>query len=104
MILVLSVTTGYSYAGLIAGILLSLFATYGPQAVVDRNVDKLRDAVQGGRVRSSVRYAPALRKESRQILVDVVGKTGGEPSQVHRRPDELVARSLLALVLDEKPR
>jgi peptidoglycan/LPS O-acetylase OafA/YrhL len=62
MILVLSVTTGSSYAGLIAAVLLSLFATYGLRAVVDRNIDMLRDAVRGGRVRKYVHYDPALRK------------------------------------------
>jgi peptidoglycan/LPS O-acetylase OafA/YrhL len=50
MIFLLSVTTGYSYAGLFGGLALTFIATYGLRALIDRNIDLLRDAVRGGQI------------------------------------------------------
>jgi peptidoglycan/LPS O-acetylase OafA/YrhL len=50
MILVLSLTAGYSYAGLIGALALAFIVTYGVGALVDRNLNRLRDAVRGGQV------------------------------------------------------
>jgi peptidoglycan/LPS O-acetylase OafA/YrhL len=63
MTLVLSFTAGYSYAGLTAGLALSLVATYGLRLVVDRNIDRLRDAIRGGPIQSrNVSDAPPPRE------------------------------------------
>lgn len=45
---VLSTTATNSYGGLVAGVLISLTATCSLRALVDRNVDRMRDAVRGG--------------------------------------------------------
>jgi hypothetical protein len=60
MILVLSVTTGYYYAGLIVAVLISLFATQGLRAVVDRNIDM--PGMPSDAPGTHVNHDPALRK------------------------------------------
>jgi peptidoglycan/LPS O-acetylase OafA/YrhL len=61
MFAVLSTTATNSYAGLIAGVLLSLATTWALRAVVDRNVDRLRDAVRGDRIRPAHATGAGLR-------------------------------------------
>ena len=57
IILVLSLTTGYSYPAFATGIALSLLASYGLAQVVDPAVNRLRDIVRGGRLQSARSYA-----------------------------------------------
>lgn len=50
MILVLSLTAGYSYGGFIGALAMAFIFTYGIGALVDRNINRLRDAVRGGQI------------------------------------------------------
>jgi len=51
MVIALSVTTGYSLAGLAGTVIASLVVAWMLRCLVDPLVDRARDAVRGGKAR-----------------------------------------------------
>jgi len=50
LIIMISLTAGYSYSVFVVGIALSLMASYGLMRLVDPAVNQLRDIIQGKRL------------------------------------------------------
>jgi peptidoglycan/LPS O-acetylase OafA/YrhL len=68
LVLVLSITVGYSYFGLICGLLASLIVSFAAHRLIDPAVDRIRDAVRGRRIErklSAGLMPPGLKQESR---------------------------------------
>ena len=60
LILIISVTTGYSYPVLFIGIGLSLVASYGLMRAIDPTVNRLRDVIRGSKLEQASIHAPIL--------------------------------------------
>ena len=60
LVLVISLTTGYSYPVFATGIVLSLLASYGLMRLVDPAVNRLRDAIRGARLQPARSLTPPL--------------------------------------------
>jgi peptidoglycan/LPS O-acetylase OafA/YrhL len=60
LILVISLTTGYSYPMLAFGIVLSLLASYGLMRLVDPAVNRMRDIIRGTRLQPAMHIAAKL--------------------------------------------
>ena len=60
LVLMISLTTGYSYPVFATGIVLSLLASYGLMRLVDPAVNRLRDGIRGARLQPSMSLVPSL--------------------------------------------
>ncbi len=60
IILMLSLTAGYSYPVLVLGIAISLVVSYGLMRLVDPAVNRLRDTIRGRKLRPANSLAPSL--------------------------------------------
>lgn len=72
-ILVLSMTVGYSYLGLVGGLALSLIVTLLSRALLDPAVDHMRDAIRGGRLDRAGAREPAGRRSTDRVAHERFG-------------------------------